>query len=44
VPRGTGGILVSGLLDLPAGPVLVIAFAVSALAFRLALSRRRRFA
>jgi zinc/manganese transport system permease protein len=39
-----GGILVSGLLDLPAGPVLVVAFAVSALAFRLALSRRRRFA
>jgi zinc/manganese transport system permease protein len=39
-----GGILVSGLLDLPAGPVLVIAFAASALAFRLALSRRRRFA
>jgi zinc/manganese transport system permease protein len=34
-----GGILVSGLLDLPAGPVLVVAFAVSALAFRLALSR-----
>jgi zinc/manganese transport system permease protein len=39
-----GGILVSGLLDLPAGPVLVVAFAASALAFRLGLSWRRRFA
>jgi len=39
-----GGILVSSLLDLPAGPVLVVAFAASALIFRLALSRRRRFA
>ena len=36
----TAGIAISSQADLPAGPILVVTFAVSAICFRLALQRR----